>query len=120
MKVVFPVVGSGICFLLFAVLDCLQYEDKFNNLEWNSCHGVVCTDGAPAIEGKNAGLRTFIKTKAPNVESTHCFIHREAVVSKELGVDLHEVLNSIVKAVNYIKTRPMKSRFFSSKNCVTN
>ena len=52
------------------------------------------------------------KNKAPHAEWTHCFIHREALVSKELSEDLHEVLNNIVKAVNFIKTRPMKARFF--------
>ncbi len=53
MKMEFPV-GSGISFLLlFAVFDCLQYEDKFKTFEWNNCHG-VCTDGAAAMEGKHA------------------------------------------------------------------
>ena len=82
-----------------------------NNLEWDHCYG-VCTDGAAAMEGKQTGLRTLIKNKAPHAEWTHCFIHREALVSKDLSEDLHEVLNNIVKAVNFIKTRPMKARFF--------
>ena len=89
----------------------IEKEIGKNNLEWNNCHG-VCTDGAAAMEGKHAGLRTLIKTKAPNAEWTHCFIHREALVSKELSADLNEVINSIVKAVNYIKTRPMTASFF--------
>ena len=87
-----------------------------NNFEWDHCYVVVCTDGAAAMEGKHTGLRTLIKHKAPHAEWTHCFIHREALVSKDLSQDLHEVLNNIVKAVNFIKTRPMKARFFN--NCV--
>ena len=35
-------------------------------------------------------------------------------MSKELSVDLHEVLKTIEKAVNYIKTRPLKARFFAN------
>ena len=89
----------------------IEKEIVKNNLEWDHCYG-VCTDGAAAMEGKQTGLRTLIKNKAPHAEWTHCFIHREALVSKELSEDLHEVLNNIMKAVNFIKTRPMKARFF--------
>ena len=66
------------------------------------------------MQGKHTGLRTLIKNKAPKAQWTHCFIHREALMSKELSVDLHEVLKTIVKAVNYIKTRPLKARFFAN------
>ena len=73
-----------------------------------------CTTAPPAaMEGKRNGLRTLIKKKAPNAEWTHCFIHRETLVSKELRETLHDVLSSIVKAVNFIKTRPLKARFFN-------
>ena len=66
------------------------------------------------VSTKHTGLRTLIKDKAPKAQWTHCFIHREALMSKELSVDLHEVLKTIVKAVNYIKTRPLKARFFAN------
>ena len=91
----------------------IEKEIVKNNLEWDHCYG-VCTDGAAAMERKQTRLRTLIKNKAPHAEWTHCFIHREALVSNELSEDLHEVLNNIVKAVNFIKTRPMKARFFST------
>ena len=89
----------------------IEKEIVKNNLEWDHCYG-VCTDGAAAMEGKQTGLRTLINNKALHAEWTHCSIHRDALVSKELSEDLHEVLNNIMKAVNFIKTSPMKARFF--------
>ncbi|KAI5152202.1 zinc finger BED domain-containing protein 5/7/8/9 [Enteropsectra breve] len=41
-------------------------------------------------------------------------IHREALASKMMGVELNEVLNIVVEVINYIKSRPLKSRHFLS------
>jgi hypothetical protein len=38
--------------------------------------------------------------------------HRESLATKELCPELNEVLNLVIKSVNYIKTRPLKSRLF--------
>ena len=59
------------------------------------------------------GLTSFVKKQNANVVVTHCFLHREALMAKTLGDKTSgEVLNQAVKLVNYIKTRPVKSRLF--------
>ena len=65
------------------------------------------------MSGHHEGLQALIKREAPDVIWTHCIIHREALASKELRVELNEVLQFVIESVNYIKTRPVKARFFS-------
>ena len=62
--------------------------------------------------GCNKGLVSFIKEQNENVIVTHCFLHREALMSRTLGEDLMEVLDQVVPMVNFIKTRQVKSRLF--------
>ena len=88
---------------LFNIID--NYIQKFE-LRWINCVG-ICTDGAKTMSGNHQGLQALIKREAPEVIWTHCIIHREALASKELSVEL------VIKSVNYIKTRPVKARFFS-------
>lgn len=45
---------------------------------------------------------------------THCFLHHEALIAKALTADLVPVLDDVVRMVNFIKSRPMKSRIFAS------
>ena len=87
-----------------------DYLDKWQ-LSWKSCVG-ICTDGAPSMVGCIKGLVSFIKKKNENVIVTHCFLHREALMTKTLGENLREVLDEVVKMVNFIKVRPAKSRLF--------
>ena len=87
-----------------------DYLDKWQ-LSWKSCVD-ICTDGAPSMVGCIKGLVSFIKKKNENVIVTHCFLHREALMSKTLGENLREVLDEVVKMVNFIKVRPAKSRLF--------
>jgi len=49
---------------------------------------------------------------SPNASWTHCNIHREVLVSKNLPDNLKMVLNTSVKIVNFIKARPLQSRLF--------
>jgi hypothetical protein len=39
-------------------------------------------------------------------------IHREALVAKYLSPALNQVLECVVNVVNFIKTRPLKAKFF--------
>ena len=48
------------------------------------------------------------------MQSYHCFIHREALASKELGEDLHDVLNTAVKMINFIKASALNTRLFQA------
>lgn len=52
------------------------------------------------------------KTKAPNVK----WRHRETLAARNITLELN-VMDIIIKVVNYIKTRPVKPRFFQ-KNCL--
>ena len=62
--------------------------------------------------GRHKGFVSRVKEKNPAVIHTHCFLHREALVAKTLPADLTSVLNAVVRMVNFVKTRPLKSRIF--------
>jgi hypothetical protein len=40
-------------------------------------------------------------------------IHRESLVTKEICPDVSEVMDTAIKTVNCIKTRPLKSRRYT-------
>jgi hypothetical protein len=65
------------------------------------------------MAGNTQGLRALIKQSTPKAVWTHCMIYRELLATKDLCPELNEVLNVVIKSVNYIKTRPLKSRFFA-------
>jgi hypothetical protein len=83
------------------------------NLQWKNCVG-ICTDGAQAMSGKYNGLQALVKKESSDIIWTHCMIHREALASKSLSPGLNIVLEVVIEVVNYIKTRPLKSRIFSA------
>lgn len=56
---------------------------------------------------------TLAKIKNPLIVKTHCFIHREVLMTKTLGSELNSVLSNFVRMVNYIKGKPLKSTIFS-------
>ncbi|XP_067947212.1 zinc finger BED domain-containing protein 5-like [Watersipora subatra] len=82
-------------------------------LTWDNCTS-VCTDGAAAMVGCTKGLVSRAKEKNPDLIVTHCFLHREALVAKTLLAELVPVLDDVVRIVNFVKTRPLKSRIFAS------
>ncbi|GFW99541.1 uncharacterized protein TNCV_3417741 [Trichonephila clavipes] len=65
--------------------------------------------------GHLKGFVAHVKELNEDILVTHCFLHREALVTKFLPSDLKIVLEQCVKMVNYIKSRPLESRF--SKLC---
>lgn len=77
-------------------------------LDWTKCVS-VCIDSARSMSGSYRGLQSLIRSKAPDAPWTHCIIHREALASKYLSLALNQILEYVV---NFIKTRPLKSRFF--------
>ncbi|XP_067249349.1 zinc finger BED domain-containing protein 5-like [Chanodichthys erythropterus] len=97
-------------------------EDIFNKLDsklkdeglsWGECIS-VCTDGAGAMLGKKKGLKARVLQVAPHLNFTHCIIHREALACKTLNAEFKHVLDTSVKIVNYIKSRPLNTRLFST------
>lgn len=93
------------------IFDIIDNFFKQSGLTWDKCIG-LCTDGARAMSGEYTGLRARIKAVAPEAVWTHCIIHREALASKGLSPELHDVLKTVVKTVNLIKARPLNSRIF--------
>ena len=91
---------------IFLILN--SYFEKWN-LSWESCVG-ICTDGAPSMVGSIKGLASFVKQKNPKIITTHCFLHREVLMAKTLGIKLKEFFDQVVEMVNFIKTRPVKAR----------
>ena len=62
--------------------------------------------------GKSKGFVSNVKQTNPDVQITRCFLHREEPMAKTLPDELKEVLDPAVTLVNFIKTRPLKSRLF--------
>ncbi|XP_029657396.1 zinc finger BED domain-containing protein 5-like, partial [Octopus sinensis] len=81
------------------------------NLSLNSCVG-ICIDRAPSTIDSIKGFVSLVQQQNPNVTHSHCFLHREVVVSKTIPVALKQVLNQVVEMVNYIKSRPLKGCLF--------
>ena len=96
------------CEDIFNVLDAYL---KSSDLSWTDCIG-ICTDGAPSMTGSVKGFVTLVQERNPNIVLTQCFIHREALVSKTLPNDFKTVLEDVVRVINFIKSRPLKSRLF--------
>jgi hypothetical protein len=81
-------------------------------LLWINCIS-VCSDGAAAMTGHIKGFLSFTQKENPSVVTTHCFLHREALIVKSTGGNrLGEVIKTVINMINYIKTRPIKCRLF--------
>lgn len=51
---------------------------KEHGLKWENCVG-FCSDGAQTMAGTRKGLQALIKGVVPDVQWTHCVIHREVL-----------------------------------------
>ncbi len=94
------------------IFETLDNFMRSNEINWKDCIG-VCTDGAAAMTGRQSGVVQRIKEVAPLAVSTHCFLHREALATKEMEPSLHGVLDVAVKIVNFVKARATNSRLFT-------
>lgn len=104
-----PISGGTSGQELFEITDSYMVE---HGILWQNCVG-ICTDGARAMSGRFQGLQARVRSKAPNATWTHCIIHREALAAQCLSKDISDVVETVVKVVNFVKTRPMKARFFA-------
>ena len=82
-----------------------------NGLDWGNLVGIT-TDGAPTMLGWQSGFQTLVKQCAPLAIGVHCFIQREALVSKTLPDQLNTVFKVLVKIVNYVKSSALNTRLF--------
>ena len=76
-------------------------------LQWNKLCG-IWTDGAPAMLGSRLGFETKVKAKSPQAKG----FHRYALACKTLPIFLKEVLNLVIKLVNFVKGSALNSRLF--------
>jgi len=65
-------------------------------LLWTNCI-FICTDRAPAKTGKFKGFVLRFKQDFPNIISTYCLIHREALMIKSIPDELKNVLDLVIK-----------------------
>ena len=96
------------------VKEIFNFVNKFfdeHNLKWK--HVIcVCTDSAPAMLGCHSSFQTLVKEKS-GVAGMHCTIHRQALMAKALPDQLKNVLDHVVKAVNFIKANALNSRLLA-------
>jgi len=62
--------------------------------------------------GRNNGFRVILQRKFPHIHIKHCIIHREALASKELSSVFNEVMQVVIKVVNFVKSRDSNCRLF--------
>ncbi|XP_066970175.1 protein FAM200C-like [Macrobrachium rosenbergii] len=59
-----------------------------------------------------SGFMTMVKTKNPDIITTQCLIHREALASKILPAPLKDTLETVICIVNHIKGGALNTRLF--------
>ncbi|XP_051785374.1 zinc finger BED domain-containing protein 5-like [Erpetoichthys calabaricus] len=84
---------------------------KIYNIQWSNCIA-ICTDGAAAMTGSKKGFVSCVQQKNPIIQITHCCIHREALMVKNLPEELLNTMNECIKIINIIKSRALNSRIF--------
>lgn len=73
----------------------------------------VCTDGAPAMAGRQNGLIGLVlKSRLWEIQpyTYHCIIHQENLAAQTLKMD--HVMNLVVSTVNFIRSRALNHRQF--------
>lgn len=82
------------------------------NLNWKNCKGIT-SDGTANITGKQSRVIKKL-LEVTSAMWNHCFIHREALVSREIPQNLMEVLKNAVKVVNFIIGSSLNSRLLET------
>ena len=73
-----------------------------HNLSWEMV-SAICSDGAPAMLGRNSGFGALLKADASHIKVTHCVLHRHTLATETLPPILAEVLKIVVESVNYVR-----------------
>jgi hypothetical protein len=86
------------------ILDVVDSEFSSHDLSWKP-RICICTDGAPSVSG---GPRKDSSHCPSKIVFKHCFLHREALISKSVVPEALKVLDE------KIKSRLLESRLFSA------
>ena len=62
--------------------------------------------------GIHRGFVALVKRENPRILSTHCMIHRQALVVNALEPDLEQLMKDVTKINNLIKAQPLTTRLF--------
>ena len=76
----------------------------------------VTTDGAPAMVRRRLGLIGLLMADSdfPDFQAYHCIIHQQALCSKLKDDALKNVMDIVVKIVNFIRANPLNHRQFKT------
>jgi hypothetical protein len=80
------------------------------------CHGNRASASARTVLPLLGSLKRFIAlTKQKNTGIVlHSFLYREVLVSKSVAAEVREMLEEMIKMVNYITSSSLQSRLFSA------
>ena len=81
------------------------------NLEWRNCAG-VSEDGAPSMLGRVNGFAVLSQKENSIIQVTHCMVHRQVLVAKELEPELEEAMNVVITMINFVKCNALNTRLF--------
>jgi len=93
--------------------ECVE-NSKINgqSLSWDKLDS-ICTDGAPAMVGKNNGCVSLLeKYLQRKFFKYHCIIHQEVLCSKDM--DFSHVIDTVVHCINKIRARALHRQEFRS------
>jgi hypothetical protein len=78
------------------------------------CESSDDPSGSCATELDKDGLTMESDTHMPTAVWTHCLLHRYTLFTKKTPTNLQNLLSEATIIVNFIKSRPLGSRLFSS------
>ncbi|XP_075423872.1 general transcription factor II-I repeat domain-containing protein 2-like [Ascaphus truei] len=99
------------------IFDCVYELLQKYNLPLSKITSVA-TDGAPSMTGKTNGFVALLRKKqseiyeGSKIHHTHCIIHQEVLCTKVINME--NVLTSIKKIINFIRSRGLNQRQFSA------
>ena len=83
---------------IFKLIDAF-FQD--HSISWDKV-GSLCTDGAPAMMRHRSGFTALVKQRTPYVNTSQCILHCHALTTRTLLIVFKIVLDTTVRAVNFI------------------
>ena len=94
---------------IFKILNTFMSENKFHGKNaWMSA-----PMGTKSMTGSIKGVVSRIEKENPECSNSHCALHRHQLATKGMPPELGNVLDDVIKIVNFVKSRPLKARIFS-------